>query len=80
MDLSNLRAKGKQVGEVDMEIDSGNNEPAVVINENLVNQLVEMGYPYHACRRALYHTSQQLEVLYRLMNMTHDRSSYFRWH
>jgi ubiquitin carboxyl-terminal hydrolase 5/13 len=63
LDLKDLKGKGKQEGEIDMETGSDNqNQPEVVINENLVNQLVEMGYPYHACRRALFHTSQQLEM------------------
>ena len=41
---------------------SDKNDDAVVIDEQLVNQLSEMGYPYHASRKALYHNNQQLEV------------------
>ena len=55
-----MRATGEQPGEQMM--DTSNEPSGPTIDENLVNQLVEMGYPYHASRKALYHTSQQLEV------------------
>lgn len=55
-----MRATGEQPGEQMM--DTSNEPTGPTIDENLVNQLVEMGYPYHASRKALYHTSQQLEV------------------
>ena len=55
-----MRATGEQPGEQMM--DTTNEPSGPTIDENLVNQLVEMGYPYHASRKALYHTSQQLEV------------------
>jgi len=67
LDLSDMRATGEQAGEQMMETDSN---PAPSIDENLVNQLVEMGYPYHASRKALYHTSQQLEAALEWL-MTH---------
>ena len=60
LDLSDMRATGEQPGEQMM--DTSNEPTGPTIDENLVNQLVEMGYPYHASRKALYHTSQQLEV------------------
>lgn len=55
-----MRATGEQPGEQMM--DTSNEPTGPTIDENLVNQLVEMGYPYHASRKALYHSSQQLEV------------------
>ena len=58
--LSAYKAKGVQAGETLMKSDK--NDDAVVIDEQLVNQLSEMGYPYHASRKALYHNNQQLEV------------------
>jgi ubiquitin carboxyl-terminal hydrolase 5/13 len=60
LDLSDMRANGEQPGEQMM--DTSNEPTGPTIDENLVNQLVEMGYPYHASRKALYHTSQQLEA------------------
>ena len=61
LDLAKFKATGAQPGETLLKGESKND---VTIDENLINQLSEMGYPYHASRKALYHNNQQLEVLF----------------
>lgn len=56
LDLSDLRAHGLQPGELPMPEE----EPtpvSVEIDEAVVGQLVEMGFPESACRRAVYSTA-----------------------
>merc|ERR1711892_876922 len=78
LDLSEWKARGVQEGEQLIEASNSGgphdqSDEQVVIDEQLVSQLSEMGYPYHASRKALYHSNQQLEAsLEWLMNHIGD--------
>ncbi|KAL8584111.1 hypothetical protein ACOMHN_011726 [Nucella lapillus] len=58
LDLSHLRAKGKQPGEEELPAEQPT-QPEVRIDEALVRQLVEMGFAVEGCRKAVYHTQNQ---------------------
>jgi len=54
LDLEGLRGGGAQPGEnVHSSTDETQQQPQ--IDESKVNELVDMGYPYHAARKAVYH-------------------------
>ena len=59
LDLEMLRADGVQEGE---SLIVNTDEPTVNIDEAKVNELVDMGYPYHAARKAIYHGNGNPEV------------------
>ena len=59
LDLSSLRGRGLQAGEVslpDDEAGGGQEAPAIVIDEATVAQLMDMGFARDGCRRAVYNT------------------------
>jgi len=56
LDLSALRGTGLQVGEQSLPEEDAQEEPTVVIDEAIVAQLVDMGFPRDGCRRAVFHT------------------------
>lgn len=60
LDLETLRAKGRQPGELEVSNSEGNRLPQ--IDEGKVNELVDMGYPYHAARKAVYHSGGEPNV------------------
>ena len=50
LDLTWLRGQGRQDGEVDFPVEE--EEAAdVVIDETIVSQLVDMGFPYEGCKK-----------------------------
>lgn len=55
LDLTSLRGKGLQDGETSLPDDTPQQE-VVNIDENIVAQLVEMGFAREGCRRAVYNT------------------------
>jgi len=58
IDISNLRGLGKQPGEEELpEETAPAAAPAVVMNESFVSQLIDMGFPLEACKRAVYSTN-----------------------
>ena len=61
LDLEFLRAKGAQPGESLIDADNKDG-PAVNIDETKVNEMVDMGYPYHAARKAIYYGDGSIEV------------------
>ena len=61
LDLEFLRAKGAQPGESLIDADNKDG-PAVNIDETKVNEMVDMGYPYHAPRKAIYYGDGSIEV------------------
>ncbi|CBY18438.1 unnamed protein product [Oikopleura dioica] len=56
LDLEAMRAKGPQPGEDVFNTD------APKVDEQKINQLVDMGYPFNAAMKALYHTNESLEL------------------
>ncbi|XP_049873655.1 ubiquitin carboxyl-terminal hydrolase 5 [Pectinophora gossypiella] len=56
MDLSCLRGRGPQPDEQPLP-DSAPETPAPVFDENLLAQLLDMGFPLEACKKALYYTN-----------------------
>jgi len=59
LDISFLKAKGLQPGEVEMpqeDESSAEAAPAIAIDENVVLQLVDMGFGREGCRRAVHKT------------------------
>ncbi|CAG5125346.1 unnamed protein product [Candidula unifasciata] len=56
LDLMALRGKGLQAEEEELPSGDSAAEPVVNICEATVTQLVDMGFPFDACRRAVYHT------------------------
>jgi len=56
IDLSSLKGvSSPQPGEVPLPDDTPTPAP-VVLDQGLVNQLAEMGFPFEGCRRAVYYT------------------------
>ncbi|XP_070182995.1 ubiquitin carboxyl-terminal hydrolase 5-like [Littorina saxatilis] len=58
LDLSALRGKGKQPNEEELPSDQPA-QPEIRIDEGMVAQLVDMGFPLEGCRKAVYHTKSQ---------------------
>ncbi|KAL4716665.1 hypothetical protein ACJJTC_004784 [Scirpophaga incertulas] len=56
MDLSCLRGRGLQADETPLP-DSAPDVPAPVFDEKLLSDLLEMGFPLEACKKALYYTN-----------------------
>ncbi|BFZ23849.1 hypothetical protein BsWGS_26888 [Bradybaena similaris] len=56
LDLTALRGKGLQTGEEELPVGDSAPEPQVDICEATVTQLMDMGFPFEACRKAVYHT------------------------
>ena len=61
LDLESLRAKGRQPGELEVSNQNSANQ-GPQIDEGKVNELVDMGYPYHAARKAVYHSGGEPNV------------------
>lgn len=58
LDISFIKATGKQPGEEELPEDQQPPPQPVELNidQGLVMQLVDMGFPMEACRKAVYHT------------------------
>ncbi|XP_063383766.1 ubiquitin carboxyl-terminal hydrolase 5 [Cydia fagiglandana] len=56
MDLSCLRGRGLQPGEAALP-DAAPDAPPPAYDEGLLAQLLDMGFPLEACKRALYYTN-----------------------
>eukprot|EP00092_Neocalanus_flemingeri_P016514 GFUD01017868.1.p1 GENE.GFUD01017868.1~~GFUD01017868.1.p1 ORF type:complete len:808 (-),score=284.71 GFUD01017868.1:1858-4281(-) len=56
LDLTSLRGKGLQGGEVSLPEDQVQEQVVVNIDENIVAQLVDMGFAREGCRRAVFNT------------------------
>lgn len=56
LDLSSLKGKGMQEGEVKLPEDKQEESAPVNIDENIVAQLVDMGFAREGCRRAVFNT------------------------
>ncbi|KAH9643456.1 hypothetical protein HF086_002575 [Spodoptera exigua] len=56
VDLSCLRGRGLQPDEVLLP-DTAPETPAPVFDEGLLSQLLDMGFPLEACKKALYYTN-----------------------
>lgn len=63
LDLSGLRGRGLQPGEAELPdiapppLLTPDEPKAPVLDESLVEQVAEMGFPREACRKAVYHTN-----------------------
>ncbi|XP_012943911.1 ubiquitin carboxyl-terminal hydrolase 5 [Aplysia californica] len=57
LDLSSLRGRGLQAGEEELPPGDSPPEAPVEIQEGTVTQLVDMGFPREACRKAVYFTN-----------------------
>merc|ERR1719186_2020072 len=55
LDLTSLRGKGQQEGEVNLP-EEQSQQQVVNIDENIVAQLVDMGFAREGCRRAVFNT------------------------
>lgn len=57
IDISVLKATGLQAGEVEMPEDKpAPKEPALVPDQAIVSQLVDMGFGLEGCKKAVFHT------------------------
>ncbi|XP_050684995.1 ubiquitin carboxyl-terminal hydrolase 5 isoform X1 [Leptidea sinapis] len=56
VDLSCLRGMGLQDGETLMP-SAAPDAPAIQLDENLLTQLLDMGFPVEACKKSLYYTN-----------------------
>ncbi|XP_049694345.2 ubiquitin carboxyl-terminal hydrolase 5 [Helicoverpa armigera] len=56
VDLSCLRGRGLQADETQLP-DAAPETPAPVFDEALLSQLLDMGFPLEACKKALYYTN-----------------------
>ncbi|CAH0398212.1 unnamed protein product [Chilo suppressalis] len=56
VDLNCLRGRGQQPEETPLA-DAAPDTPAPTYNENLLSELLEMGFPVEACKKALYYTN-----------------------
>lgn len=59
LDLSQLRGRGLQAGEEELPAGDSPPEPPLEISEATVTQLMDMGFPIEACKRAVFHTKNQ---------------------
>jgi len=59
MDLNWLRGTGLQPGESELPQDDGEEDKEPEINESFVAQLMDMGFPFEACRKAVHFTNNQ---------------------
>lgn len=59
LDLSLLRASGPQVGEEPLPEITGSPPPSPVFNQEILKQLVDMGFPLEACKKAAYFTDNK---------------------
>lgn len=63
LDLSSLRGNGLQPTEELLPESAGSEIPPIVYNFTIFNQLIDIGFPSEACKRALYFTENRgLEV------------------
>jgi ubiquitin carboxyl-terminal hydrolase 5/13 len=61
LDLTTLRSSGLKPGEVELPDEDATNaatasEPAIALNENVIQSLLDMGFSREGARRAAYHT------------------------
>ncbi|CAG4971126.1 unnamed protein product [Colias eurytheme] len=56
VDLSCLRGSGLQADETLLP-ETANETPAPVFDDNLLSQLLDMGFPVEACKKSLYYTN-----------------------
>ena len=63
LDLSHLRARGLQPGEEELPAESAQMEEEakvdVEVDEQVVMQLVSMGFDMEGCKKAVYHTHNE---------------------
>ncbi|KAJ9588235.1 hypothetical protein L9F63_018399, partial [Diploptera punctata] len=59
LDLSPLRGNGLQPGEEPFPEIIGNSPPPPVFNEEVLQQLIDMGFPPEACKKAVYFTDNK---------------------
>ncbi|XP_066935600.1 ubiquitin carboxyl-terminal hydrolase 5-like [Clytia hemisphaerica] len=60
IDLNSLRGNGLQSNETQLpDDDGGEEETTVEINEGFVAQLMDMGFPLEACKKAVHYTNNQ---------------------
>ncbi|GFS18934.1 ubiquitinyl hydrolase 1, partial [Elysia marginata] len=59
LDLGQLRGRGLQPGEEELPAGDSPPEPPMEISEATVTQLMDMGFPREACKRAVFHTKNQ---------------------
>lgn len=57
LDISSLRGKGRQPGEEELPEVVGNAPPAPVMDEAVLAQLQDMGFPIEACKRSIFFTN-----------------------
>ncbi|XP_013417871.1 ubiquitin carboxyl-terminal hydrolase 5 [Lingula anatina] len=57
LDLSDLRGQGRQPGEEELPEEAGDQSEKVTVDEAVVQQLADMGFPANACRKAVYYTN-----------------------
>ncbi|XP_052753227.1 ubiquitin carboxyl-terminal hydrolase 5 isoform X2 [Galleria mellonella] len=57
VDLSCLRSRGPQPGETQLPDSAPASAPAPLYNDSLLSDLLEMGFPVEACKKALYYTN-----------------------
>ncbi len=55
LDIASLRSGGLRQGEVELS-DESDAQPTIALNENVIQQLVDMGFSREGSRRAAYHT------------------------
>jgi ubiquitin carboxyl-terminal hydrolase 5/13 len=59
LDLSLLRATGPQPEEEPLPEITGTPPPPPVLNQEVLKQLVDMGFPPEACKKAVYFTDNK---------------------
>ncbi|XP_072175278.1 ubiquitin carboxyl-terminal hydrolase 5-like [Diadema setosum] len=57
LDLTGYRGSGLQPNETELPEEAAAPEPEPFIDEQIVNTLLDMGFPLEACRRAVYKTN-----------------------
>lgn len=57
LDLASLRGSGLQPGEEELPQEQEDTPPAVQIDEAVVAQLMDMGFPLEGCKRAVFNTN-----------------------
>jgi len=59
LDLSALRGSGAQPGEEPLPEITGAPPPSPVLDQDVLKQLVDMGFPPEACKKAVYFTDNK---------------------
>ena len=59
LDLSPLRGNGPQPGEEPLPEIAGNTPPPPILNEEVLQKLIDMGFPPEACKKAVYFTDNK---------------------